>query len=111
MPYKIDTDKKLLPKKLDRRIKLTEVDKIAIRILIDTTWLSNKEIWDMFWVHRKTIYLIRKPTQAQKEKDAYKLRRLDWRYYNKEKQTIAIRDTRKHRYNNKNKLLDNKNND
>jgi len=105
MPYKIDTDKKKLPKKLDRRIKLSETDKEEIIYLIHTTHLSNQSIWDLYSVSRKVIYLIRNPIQATKEKEAYKLRRLDWRYYNKDKQTIAIRNTRRYRQTNKDLLI------
>lgn len=103
-PYKFDTDKKKLPRSLDRRVRLTELDKDTIKKLI-VIWLSDKEIAMQFKVHRKTIYLIRKPEQALKEKEAFKLRRLDWRYYNKEKQTKAIKSLRKYKKQNINKLI------
>ena len=103
-PYKIDIDKKKLPKKLDRRIKLNKEDKIYIKSMINK-WSSDSYIATMFNVHRKTIYLLRNPIQAQKEKEAYKLRRLDGRYYNKDKATISVRDTRRHRQKNKDLLI------
>ena len=108
MPYKIDKEKKLLPRELNRRIKLSETDKIEIDELIKK-WLSNQVIADMFWVHRKTIYLIRNPEQAKKEKEDFKLRQSTWIYYNKEKQRKAVANTRKYRYKNKDNLLDNPN--
>ena len=106
MPYKIETEKKLLPKELNRRIKLSDKDRIEIDELIKK-WLSNQVIANMFWVHRTTIYLIRNPEQAKKGKEAFKLRQATWVYYNKERQRKAMSDTRKHRYKNKDKLLDN----
>ncbi len=104
MPYKIETDHMKLPRELDKRVRLTDDDKQEIRELI-WQWLGNQEIAVRYWVHRKTIYLIRNPKQALKEKEDYKLRRLDWRYYNKDKHTIAIKETRKHRYENKDLLI------
>ena len=93
MPYKFETDKKKLPKELDRRIKLTNEDREEIIKLI-SSWLSDSEIGSMFWVNRKTIYFIRKPEQLIKNKQDYKTRRLDWRYYNKEKNNEFIQSTR-----------------
>lgn len=104
MPYKFDTDKKRLPRNLDRRVRLTELDKIQIKELI-TIWLSDKEISIQFKVHRKTIYLIRKPEMALKQKQDYKIRRLDWRYYNKERHTKSIKSLRKHKKENINLLI------
>lgn len=105
MPYKFETEKKKLPKNLDRRVKLSDDDKLAIKKLIDSTSLSNAEIWEKFWVHRKTIYLIRNPRQAKKEKEEFKIRRLDWRYYNKDIQNQAIKETRKYKKSLKDKLI------
>ena len=104
MPYEFDYKHHTLPKELDRRIKLSDTDKEEINILIKQG-LWNSEIAVKYWVHRKSIYLIRNPIQAQKEKERYKLRRLDGRYYNKEKQSMAIRDTRRYKQKNKDKLI------
>ena len=105
MPYKHETTHTKLPRKLDRRVKLTEQDKVEIKKLISTTNLSNQQIAEQYWVHRKTIYLIRNPEQEKKEKEAYKIRRLDWRYYNKDKHREAIKKTRHHKQKNKDKLV------
>lgn len=106
MPYKFETDWLKIRKENDRRIKLSDSDKEEIKELI-WKWLSYKEIWDKYSVHRKTIYLIDKPLQALKEKEEFKIRRLDWRYYNKEKHTQAIKKTRENKkeLNNKNLLI------
>jgi hypothetical protein len=48
MPYKHEYTKTLLPRDLDRRVKLTEQDKIDIKKLIDDTLLSNQDIATMF---------------------------------------------------------------
>ncbi len=98
MPYKFEIDHIKLPKEKDRRIKLTEEDKKEIQELINK-WLSNSVIWDMFWVHRKTIYLIRFPEQAKKEKEDYSLRRMDWRYYDSEKHKKQVKEYRRYKQN------------
>jgi len=105
MPYKFETDKKKLPRKLDRRVRLTAKDKERILMLIKNTTLSNAKIWTMYWVHRKTIYLLRNPAQAANEKKAYKQRRLDGRYYNKEKHNDAMQSLRQHKKANEQNLI------
>lgn len=105
MPYKFTTDKLKLPRKLDRRVRLTEQDKDEIKKLISSTNLSNQEIAEQYWVHRKTIYFIRYPDQAKKEKEQAKLRRLDWRYYNKDKHREAIKEHRQYKQKNKHLLI------
>lgn len=96
MPSIIDKIK--LPRNLDRRIKLSEQDKFEILNLIKYTDLSNAEIGTIYWVHRKTIYLMRNPKQKEKEREQYRIRRLDWRYYNKDKHREAIQNTRKYKH-------------
>lgn len=103
MPYKHETDKKKLPRKLDRRVKLTQEDRRDISHIPLYYWNSMVAKW--YWVHRKLIYLIRNPEQAKKEREAYKERRKDWRYYNKDKHRESIKDTRKHRTKNINSLI------
>lgn len=105
MPYKHEYTHTKLPRKLDRRVRLTEQDKVEIKKLISTTNLSNTQIAEQYGVHRKTIYLIRNPEQAKKEKEAYKIRRSDWRYYNKDKQREAIKETRRYKQENKDVLI------
>jgi len=96
MPYKFETDKLLLPKSLDRRVKLSDSDKEEIDKLLQEG-LSNSEIARKFWVHSKTIYNIRCPDKLKEAKARYKENRLDWRYYNKEKQRAAIKEHRKYK--------------
>ena len=48
MPYKHETTRTKLPRKLDRRIKLTEQDKVDIKKLISTTSLSNAQIAEQY---------------------------------------------------------------
>lgn len=105
MPYKHEYTHTKLPRRLDRRIKLTEQDRVEIKKLISTTNLSDALIAEQYWVHRKTIYYIRNPEQHKKEKEQYKIRRLDWRYYNKEKQREAIKETRRYKQDNKEQLI------
>lgn len=105
MPYKFEYTKQTLPREKDRRLKLTNEDIKEITKLIRETKMSNQAIWDLYWVSRKRIYLIRYPEQAEKEREAYKLRRMDWRYYKKEKHTKAIKDLRHYKQENKDILI------
>lgn len=104
MPYKFETEKKKLPRELDRRIKLSEKDKIEIKSLLDS-WVSQTKIANDYWVNRTTIYYIKYPERLIWAKEKYSLRRLDWRYYNKEKQTKAASNLRKHKQKNRDLLI------
>ena len=104
MPYEFETKRKKLPKNLDRRIKLSEEDKIDIEILL-SKWVSQNQIAKHYWVSRKTIYYIKYPDKLKKDREQYKIRRLDWRYYNREKHTRAIKKTRNHKQKNKDLLI------
>jgi len=104
MPYKIETDGKRLPKSMDRRIKLTHIDRIKILSLIDE-WFTDTEIGDIFNVNRKSIWNIRNPEKHEEAKKRYKELRKDGRYYNKKENTNAVRDTRRYRQSIKEELI------
>ena len=97
MPFRVDTQKLILPKKKggDRRYKLSEQEKEEIRENKD--WLSQRKLADRFNVDRKVIRYTIDPEFYEKMLASAKERRKDWRYYDREKQTIAIRNTRRYR--------------
>ena len=104
MPYKSETTHKKLPRQLDRRIKLTTEDKTIILKLF-SEWETYSQIARQFGVHRSTIRLLCNPDLALKQRETFKLNRLDGRYYNKDKQLKAAQETRKHRRNNLSELI------
>lgn len=98
MPYKCDTLKLILPKEkgIDRRFKLTEQEKDEIRENVE--WLTNTKLWLKYWVCRRTIQYIKDPELYKKLREDFKVRRKDGRYYSKEKNRIAMKDTRAYRH-------------
>ena len=85
-----------LPKELDRRIKLTDQQRDEIKTNID--WLSQRKLALKYNVDRKTIKFIQFPEALEAHKIAYAQRRKDGRYYNKDKQREAIKDTRRYKH-------------
>jgi hypothetical protein len=97
MPYKCETQHVKLPKDKDRRIKLTDEDRKVIIFLYysDNPWLSY--LAKKFWVSKRLIDFIVHPEKEKIVKEQYRIRRLDKRYYNKDKHREAVKNTRRHR--------------
>lgn len=104
MPYKFEKDKLKIPRILDRRIKLNDDDKKEILNLFNN-WESINSISKIFSVSRRTIQFIIYPDRLQRCKELYAIRRLDWRYYDKEKCTKAMKYTRDYKQDIKDKLV------
>ena len=104
MPYKFITDKKLIPKEYDKRVKLSDNDKILIRSLYKEGSISQRKLAEKFNVSRRLIQFVLDP---DKQKANYQ-NRLDRGgskiYYDKDKQTKAMQKHRKYK-----KELDDKN--
>lgn len=96
MPYKIDTDKVRLPRNKDRRIKLTDEDRKEIREL-HKLWVSQSALARQYDVSRRLISFVVYPERYEKAKAQFRERQQTWRYYNKEKNTKAVRKTRRYR--------------
>lgn len=94
MPYKIE--KVPLPRELDRRVKLTNQQRDEIKTNME--WLSQRKLALKYNVDRKTIRFIQDPDALEAHKIAYAKRRKDGRYYNKEKQREAIKNTRRYKH-------------
>ncbi len=86
----------------DRRVKITEENKEEIKEMYKQG-ISIREITRNFNFSRRSIQLILFPERLEKQKEDYKLRRLDGRYYNKEKHRKAMKKHRDY----KKKLLKN----
>lgn len=98
MPYKIETDHIKLPKKkwFDRRYKLTDQERDEIRENIE--WLSQSKLAAKYKVSRTLISFIQNPDKYEIAKAQRRERAKDWRYYDKEANREAIKDTRRYRY-------------
>lgn len=96
MPIKSEVYKLLIPKEFDRRIKLTDEDKINI-ISLHSKGMSQRALARYFNVSRRLISFILFPDRLIINKQ----QRLDSggskQYYNKEKQKIYSQKTRKYR--------------
>lgn len=99
MPYKIDTYKVKLPRELDRRIKLQDEQKEEVKEMFKI-WVSINNIAQNFEVSRRLIQYIIYPERLEHAKELYAIRRLDGRYYDKDKQRESIKSTRHHRQKN-----------
>ena len=96
MPYK--SEKIPLPPQYDRRRKLTEDDKFEIVRLRKEHNLSQRTLARMFGVSRKLIIFIIDPERHERAKAQFKERRKDGRYYDRETNTIAVRNTRQYKH-------------
>lgn len=66
MPYKFETDKLLIPRELDRRIKLSTDDKKIIRGLYKTGQYSQRQLAREYNVSRRLITFIIDPEKQEK---------------------------------------------
>lgn len=91
-------DKIKVTSKYDRQRKLTEDDKFEIVRLRKENNLSQRTLARMFGVSRRLIIFIIDPEKHERAKAQYKERRKDGRYYDREINTIAVRNTRQYKH-------------
>lgn len=82
---------------IDKRIKLTEVDKQQILKLYNDGLLSQRKLALFYNVSRRTIAFIIDPTKKERCKEQFKERQADGRYYNKDKNRIYRQKHREHK--------------
>ena len=107
MPYKFDTDKKLIPKELSRKIKLTEDQRQEIRDLYGK--VSQRKLAAIYGVSRRLVVFIGCPEKYEKSKERRKINGKFGAYYDRDKQRVyakKVRDYRKE-LNNKGLLIEN----
>ena len=110
MPFKSEQKGLIIPKHLNKNVKLSEEDKKQIVEIRKNTGLSYQKIGNQFGVSKKRIIQICNPEIEKREKEQMKERQKDGRYYNKEKHKIYMKNHRRYKqelYNNN--LLENKN--
>lgn len=98
MPYKFETTKIKLPKAKDRRIKLSASDEKTIRRLY-TRGYSIRKIAEVYKERcsRRLIQFVIFPERRELCRIQFKERRKDGRYYDKEKNTQAVRNHRRYK--------------
>jgi IS30 family transposase len=82
MPYKFATDKKKIPRELDKRVKLTDSEREEIKFLYGK--VSQRQLAKKYNVSRRLIIFIGCPEKLERARELYKERRKDKRYYNTE---------------------------
>jgi len=104
MPYKIDTDKKLIPKELKRNTKITDKQRDEIREIYASGSSSHRKLAAEYGVEKSTIAFILNPDKYELSKQRAKENR--HKYYLKEKQAAYMKRTRDYRVelNKENKL-------
>ena len=98
MPYKCDTQKLLIPKDKDRRVKLSQEDKEEIRYrYLEIGGVSQRELAREYGVSKRLIQFCIYP-EKQKENYMKRMERGGSRqYYDREKHTESVRNTRRYR--------------
>lgn len=94
MPYKSEKIK-IEGTKFDKRVKLTQEDKKDI--FENALGLSQRELARMYGVSRRTIQFILDPQKLIENKKRREERGGWKQYYNREDQTISIREHRKYK--------------
>ena len=97
MPYKFQTDKLLIPKEHDKRIKLTQEDKELIKHLYETTDTSHRKLATQFGVSRRLIQFILDPEKQKANLQAREASGGSKQYYNKETHAKTMRAYRSHK--------------
>lgn len=95
MPYKFVTDKIPMPKEKDRRIKLTNRDRMEIKEVYGH--ISQRKLAELYGVSRRLIQFIGNPDSREQNL----LRRAEnggsMQYYDKDKHTKAVREHRQYK--------------
>lgn len=104
MPYKFETDKLLIRRKDDKRVKLTYEQREEIKELKGV--YSQRTLASMFGVSRRTIQFIHDPAKLEANLQARKERGGSKKYYDKENHKQYMKTHRKHKnqLNKQNKL-------
>ena len=97
MPYKFESDKLLVPKEHDKRIKLTQEDKELIRHLYETTDTSQRKLATQFGVSRRLIQFILDPEKQKANLQAREARGGSKQYYDKETNKKRMKAHREHK--------------
>lgn len=82
---------------LDRRVKLTEEQRMQIKEIYLAGGTSYQKLADEYGVSKRLVMFIVNPEKEKIAKEQYKQRRKDGRYYNKEEHTRQIKEHRQYK--------------
>ena len=95
MPYK--HTEKLIPKQYDKRVKLTDQDRIEIVDLYTYGYMSQRELARAYSVSRRLIVFVIYPERQRANYAARVANGGSKQFYNREKNTIAMKTHRNHK--------------
>lgn len=96
MPYKFESIPINNPKH-DRRVKLTDEDRVKIVEEYKTGLISQRKLAEKYGVSRRLIQFILNPEKHEIAKKQYRERQKDGRYYDREKHREYMRRHRQHK--------------
>lgn len=97
MPYKNEKPGNYIKPKDDRRRKLSEADKERVRELYKLPDWSQRRLAGEFGVSRRLIQFVIDPDKEARNKEAFAERQKDGRYYDRERHSEQVKQTRRHR--------------
>lgn len=96
MPSKVD--KVIIgDKELDRRVKLTEEERKRIPIEYAKGDTSYSKLAKKYGVSKKLIMMVVDPEKEKRNKEQFKIRQSDGRYYNKDKHREYMKNHRNYK--------------
>ena len=98
MPYKSDKKGILIPRELKRNIKLSLEDREEIKRIRREEGVSYQKIANAFGVSKRLVIFICNPEIEAKNKDRLKEAKRNGKYYYREKNTAAVRETRRYKH-------------
>lgn len=84
---------------LDRRNKLLPCQRERMKWMYENSGMSYNQLARKYGVSKRLIILCANPESSERQKDLYRERRKDGRYYKKDKHTIHTREHRNHKKN------------
>lgn len=98
MPYKSDRKGVLIPRELKRNIKLSLEEREEIKRIRREEEISYQKIANAFGVSKRLVIFICNPDIAQRAKERLKEAKRQGKYYYREKNTEAVRETRRYKH-------------
>jgi len=97
--------RKRIPRELDRRVKLDDSDRREI-VSLHKSGMAIREIARRFekMCSRRLIQYTIYPERLELVREQFRERRKDGRYYNKDKQRVAVKNHRRYKQSIKDKL-------
>lgn len=97
MPFQYERLKWHLPKEYNRRVKLSDIDKETIKQLYQQGKESINGLARLYSVNKRLIQFILFPERQTRNKELRAIRGGSKRYYNREKNRLAEKDTRNYK--------------